>query len=106
MVLLSRLTRWCVLCDLQILLAAQGPASPGFLRFMLTMVNRRYVKLVSNVKIWSEHFPAFAKHLRGMGFPMDNGVLFVDGTLKETCSPGGLFCPAFRSYLQSVCEDF
>jgi hypothetical protein len=64
---------------------------------MLTMVNRRYCKLVSNVKIWSEHFPALAKHLRGMGFPIDTGVLFVDGTLKETCRPGGLLCLAFAS---------
>jgi hypothetical protein len=69
---------------------------------MLTVVNRRHGKLVSNVKIWSEHFPAFAKHLRGMGFPIDNGVLFVDGTLKETCRPGGLFCLAFRFCLPSV----
>jgi hypothetical protein len=29
-------------------------------RFMLTMFNRRYGKLVSNVKIWSEHFHADA----------------------------------------------
>ena len=51
---------------------------------MLTMVNQRYGKLVSNVKIWSEYFQTFSQHFRGMGFPFDNGVLFVDDTLKET----------------------
>jgi hypothetical protein len=44
---------------------------------MFTKVNRRYVKLVSNVKIWSEYFPGFGEHLLGLGFPIENGVLFV-----------------------------
>ena len=95
MVLLRRLCRWCALCDLQILLGRSRSGLSRVSRFMLTIFNRRYGKLVSNVKIWSEHFPAFAKHLRGMGFPIDNGVLFVDGTLKETCSVC-LFASVYR----------
>ena len=57
---------------------------------MLTTVNQRYGDLVSNVKVWSEYFPAFADHLRGMGFPIENGVVMVDDTLKETCRTGGV----------------
>ena len=91
MVLLRRLSRWCALCDLQILLGGSRSGLSRVFRFMLTMVNQRYGKLVSNVKIWSEYFPAFSQHLRGMGFPFDNGVMFVDDTLKETSRPGGVF---------------
>jgi hypothetical protein len=29
---------------------------------MLTTVNQRYGKLISDVKVWSEYFPAFADH--------------------------------------------
>ena len=88
---LRRLSRWCALCDLQMLLGGSRSGLSRVFRFMLTMVNQRYGKLVSNVKIWSEYFPAFSQHLRGMGFPFDNGVMFVDDTLKETCRPGGVF---------------
>ena len=83
-VLLRRLSRWCALCDLQMLLGGSRSGLSRVFRFMLTMVNQRYGKLVSNVKIWSEYFQAFSQHFRGMGFPFDNGVLFVDDTLKET----------------------
>jgi hypothetical protein len=31
-------------------------------------VNQRYGKLISDVKVWSEYFPAFADHLGSMGF--------------------------------------
>jgi hypothetical protein len=68
------------------------------------MVNGRYGKLVSDVKIWREHFPAFAQHLRGMGFPFENGVMFVDGTLKETCRSGG-WVPLVSASLHHVCEN-
>ena len=102
MVLLRRLSRWCALCDLQILLGGSRSGLSRVFRFMLTMVNGRYGKLVSNVKIWSEHFPAFAQHLRGMGFPFENGVMFVDGTLKETCRPGGMFSLVLRFSLPCV----
>ncbi len=69
---------------------------------MLTTVNQRYGDLVSNVKVWSAYFPAFPHHLRGMGFPIENGVVMVDGTLKETCRPGGVsVCPC-----TSMCADF
>ena len=81
---LRRLSRWCALCDLQMLLGGSRSGLSRVFRFMLTMVNQRYGKLVSNVKIWSEYFQAFSQHFRGMGFPFDNGVLFVDDTLKET----------------------
>ena len=57
--------------------------------FILTTVNQRYGKLISDVKVWSEYFPAFADHLGSMGFPIQNGVMMVDGTLKETSRPGG-----------------
>ena len=103
MVLLRRLSRWCALCDLQILLGCSKYGLSRVFRFMLTMVNRRYGKLVSNVKIWSEHFPAFAKHLRGMGFPIDNGVLFVDGTLKDVrLHPWAPNCGPSRQQLGSL----
>ena len=36
--------------------------------FILTTVNQRYGKLISDVKVWSEYFPAFADHLGSMGF--------------------------------------
>jgi hypothetical protein len=91
MLLFRRLSRWCALCDLQILLGGSRAGLSRVFRFMLTMVSGRYGKLVSDVKIWSEHFPAFAQHLRGLGFPCQNGVTFVNGTLKETCRPGGRF---------------
>ena len=79
------------MCDLQILLGGYRSGLSRVFRFMLTMVKQRYVKLVSNVKIWIEYFPSFSQYFRGMGFPIDNDVLFVDDTLKETYRPGGLF---------------
>ncbi len=97
MVLLSRLSRWCALCDLQILLGGSRSGLSRVFRFMITMVNTRYGKLVSNVKIWREYFPVFEKHLVVMGFPIDNGVLFVDGILKETCSRAVCFVWLFAS---------
>ena len=89
MILLRRLSRWCALCDLQILLGGSRSSISRIFRFMLTTVNQRYGKLISDVKVWSEYFPAFADHLGSMGFPIQNGVVMVDGTLKETCRPGG-----------------
>jgi hypothetical protein len=90
MILLRRLSRWCALCDLQILLGGSRSTISRIFRFMLTTVNQRYGDLVSNVKVWSAYFPSFAHHLRGMRFPIENGVVMVDGTLKETCRSGGV----------------
>jgi len=89
MILLRRLSRWCALCDLQILLGGSRSTISRIFRFMLTTVNQRYGNLFSNIKVWSEYFPSFADHLRGLGFPIQNGVMMVDDTLKETCRPGG-----------------
>jgi hypothetical protein len=96
MLLFRRLSRWCALCDLQILLGDSRAGLSRVFRFILTMVNGRYGKLVSDVKIWREHFPAFAQQLCGMGFPFENGVMFVDNTLKETCRSGGWVPLGFR----------
>jgi hypothetical protein len=63
MFLFRSLSRWCALCDLQILLGGSRAGLSRVFRFMLTMVSGRYGKLVSDVKIWSEHFPTFAQHL-------------------------------------------
>jgi hypothetical protein len=60
MVLLRCLSRWCALCDLQILLEGSRSGLSRVFRFILTMVNRRFGKLVSNVKIWSVIYEIFS----------------------------------------------
>jgi hypothetical protein len=68
MILLRRLSRWCALCDLQILLGGSRSTISRIFMFILTTVNQRYGKLISDVKVWSEYFPSFADHLGSMGF--------------------------------------
>ena len=89
-----------MLCALHIVLGGSRSGLSRVFRFMLTMVNQRYGKLVSNVKIWSEYFQTFSQHFRGMGFPFDNGVLFVDDTLFSSSS-----CVVSLSSCSCVSED-
>ena len=53
MILLCRLSRWCVLCDLQILLEDSRFSISRIFMFMLTTINNCYDNLVSNVNLSS-----------------------------------------------------
>ena len=74
MVLLRSLSRWCALCDLQILLGGSRSGLSRVFRFMVTMVSQWYDKIVSNVKFWNKYLQGFSHHFHDMGFPFDNDV--------------------------------